>query len=212
MKHKLIVESWRKFLKEEQGPSMDPGQIYELGDLVKYFSEIKESDLAVMAKKYGSVIAKVLAVGTGVAADVLTLGATAGAGTAAGISATTAISEAVLEKLLLASVVAFANVPDHTYTGGDGSAASLFDIDDTISTFLRGTESKGRDFLTPTKIEYESFAKMKEIVNQKVAVLSTGEGDSWKRIKLSDIIDETAMELLNKELLDVEKVEIEPQP
>jgi hypothetical protein len=212
MKHQLIMESWRKFLKEDQGTSKDPGDIYDLGDLMVYFSEIDPSNLQKMGKKYGTWVAKALALASGVAVDVMAGGMTGGAGSIAATSAAGSVGEDVLEKMLLASVVAFANIPDDTYEGGDGSAASLFDIDDTISTFLRGTASRGKDFLTPSQIEVESFTKMKEIVNQKVSTLSTGQGDSWKRIKLSDIINDTAQEILDQELLDVEKVEIEPQP
>ena len=200
---KLIMENWRGYLNED----LDPSNIYTLGDLMQYFKNLEPSKLQKIAGKYGAVVAKALAMGTGVAVDATTGGASGGLGTKLGAAAGMAVGGDVLEKLLTAAIFAFANIPDDSYTANDGSAASFFDIDDSISTFLRGIETKGRNFLNPSIPEKEAFEKMKEIVNQ---VASGIPEEEWGQKRLSDILNTTTQRILDANLLQQDRIKVEP--
>jgi len=226
---KLIVENWRGYLNEQvrldekKNPyypdacatnpsSLDAGNITTLGCLMSFFAHMEPSMIKKLAGKYGGAVVKALTIGTGVAIDVASGGTSGGAGTkasvaaAAGGGAIEAIGGEVLEKMLMAAVIAFANIPDGSYSPGGGSAASFFDIDDAITIFLRNVESKEQNILNPSVPEVEAFTQMKEIVQ---AAANIGNDPNWASRELSDVLSTTTQQILDANLLQQDKVKIQ---
>ena len=207
---KLLFENWRKYLDEiELKPKKtdkasftlapkDPGEIYTVGQLMDYFKSVEPGKLKKMAGKYGSVVAKAIAVGGAAAAAT---------GAGAGVAIAGVAAEKVLEKMLTAAVMAFANIPDNSYSAGDGSAASFFDIDDTITHFLRNVETQEKNILNPSKPELEAFEEMREKVSQVAAGIPE---DEWHNTKLSDLLRVTTQSILDANLLNHDKVKVQP--
>ena len=158
---KLIMEGWNKFLIE-LGPTPEPENITTIGELHEYFLEKDPGVLKKLAAKYGGASAKMAGVagGLGLAASGMGPGGVI-AGTAAG-----AIAEKIVEQLLMASIMAFANIEDGTYPAG--TAASYFDLDDHLTLFLRDVETKGADIAKPSLPEKEVFSIMKKKIQDAI--------------------------------------------
>ena len=171
-----------------------------------YFGSADDSKLKEYARKYGKIAARFMAVG-GVAAATAASAGTALALAPAAATAASVAAEKVLEKMLTAAIMAFANIPDDSYTAGDGSAASFFDIDDTITHFLRNVETQEKNILNPSKPEREAFEEMQKIVKQAVAGIPEKE---WYQKELSDILKTTTQSILDANLLNQDKVKVQP--
>jgi len=198
---RLIMESWRGFLNEE----LEPGNIFTIGELMQYFKRIEPSKLKKLAGKYGSAVVKALTVGAGLAASAATSGIAAGTA-AAGAGLAQAVGGEVLEKMLMAAVIAFANIPDESYSADDGSAASFFDIDDTITIFLRNVETQEKNILNPSIPEREAFEEMRNIVSQVAGAIPE---DGWAKTRLSDVLNTTTQKVLDANLLQRDKVKVQ---
>ena len=198
---RLIMESWRGFLNEE----LEPGNIFTIGELMQYFKRIEPSKLKKLAGKYGSAVVKALTVGAGLAASAATSGIAAGTA-AAGAGLAQAVGGEVLEKMLMAAVIAFANIPDESYSADDGSAASFFDIDDTITIFLRNVETQEKNILNPSIPEREAFEEMRNIVSQVAGAIPE---DGWAKTRLSDVLNTTTQKVLDANLLQRAKVKVQ---
>ena len=187
---KRIMENWRGYLNEEELPS-----ITTIGQLHDFFKERDPSWLQKKLGKYGSVVTKALGIGAGAAAGAATGGAGGVAGAAAG-----ALAEKVVESLLMASILAFANIPDGSYEPGDGSAASFFDLDDNLQVFLRQLDTK--DVSKMSTPEKEVFTEMEKIVKQAAR-------GAEPNTPLSRVLRVTAQELLDRNLLSQDKIKIQ---
>ena len=175
------MENWRSYtLNEEE----DPRSITTIGELHNYFEAKNPGLLKKFVAKYGGISAKVL----GVVAGAATGGAGGVVGTGAGV-----IAEKVVEQLLMASIMAFANIEDGTYQ--EGTAASYFDLDDNLTIFLRDLETKGSDVVSPSKPEMETFKKLKKIIKDKVTA------DVSPDTRISAILqDITSQAVLDKDI------------
>jgi hypothetical protein len=162
---KIIIERWDRYVKEDTGDDdddtgepLDPGSITTVHQLHNYFLKRDPSTLQVLGAKYGGLTAKVLGIGAGAV--------TGGAGGLVAAAATSYIAGEVVEQMLMASIMAFANIEDGTYPGG--TAATYFDLEDNLTLFLRDVESLGKDFTKPTKTEMEVFTIMKNKIKDAV--------------------------------------------
>jgi len=155
---KLIIENWDSYLSEISIEKKGSASITTIGDLHKYFEEKDPSTLQTLAAKWGGLTAKVLGVAVGTA--------TGGVGGAIGGAIAGEVAEKVVEQMLLASIMAFANLEDGSYP--EGSAASYFDLEDNLTLFLRDIESRGSDFVKPTKAEMEVFTIMRSKIEDAI--------------------------------------------
>ena len=192
---KLIIERWDHYIKEDAAA----GSITTIGQLHKYFEEKDPSTLQTLAAKWGGFTAKVLGVAAGSVAGGPISGAVGGA--IAG-----EVAEKVVEQMLLASIMAFANIEDGTYP--KGSAATYFDLEDNLTLFLRDIESKGSDFTKPTKAELEVFTIMRSKIEDAI------QGNVSPKTTIAKLLgDVTSQSVMDAHLKSGEfagKVKVEP--
>ena len=214
------MENWRGYLdrvpqlNERTNPYLDkcpddpgalePGNIFTIGCLMAYFAHLEPTVLQKLAGRWGGALAKITGAAAGIAVDVTGGGTTGGMATKIGTGAGVALGEAVFEKLLMTAVMAFANIPDDDYTGGNGSAASFFDIDDKISTFLRQLDTK--NVMQPSGPEKEVFAQMQQTVHAAASAIPE---DQWATTRLDAVIQTTTQNLLNRNLLQQDSIKIQ---
>ena len=108
--------------------------------------------------------------------------------------------------MLMASIMAFANLEDGTYP--EGSAASYFDLEDNLTLFLRDIESQGKDFTKPTQPEMEVFTIMKK----KIQAAVKGKVDPSTTIAdlLKDVTSQAVMDSHLKSGQFAGRVKVEP--
>tara|TARA_R110000744_G_scaffold109202_2_gene206499 strand:- start:495 stop:1088 length:594 start_codon:yes stop_codon:yes gene_type:complete len=191
---KVIIEKWDRYLNEEDAAS----SITTIGDLHKYFEKKDPSTLKKFAAKYGGISAKVLGVVAGAS--------TGGAGGVVAATAVSWVAGEVVEQMLMASIMAFANLEDGTYP--EGSAASYFDLEDNLTLFLRDIESQGKDFTKPTQPEMEVFTIMKK----KIQAAVKGKVDPSTTIAdlLKDVTSQAVMDSHLKSGQFAGRVKVEP--
>ena len=201
---KLIIERWDRYVKEDaddgdtEDAPVDPGSITTIGQLHKYFLEKDPSTLQKLAARFGGITAVIMGVGAG-----MTTGGAAGPVSAAAVSY---IAGEVVEQMLMASIMAFANIEDGTYPGG--TAATYFDLEDNLTLFLRDVESQGKDFIKPTKAEMEVFTIMKNKI--KDAVQGDVPPETSIAELLGDITSQSTMDMHLKSGEFAGKVKVQP--
>ena len=191
------MERWDAYLLRE-----NPAAIRTIGQLHGYFAEKEPGKLKKLATKYGGITAKVLGVSAGAAISA-PIGGVGGAAVGAGAGV---IAEQVVEALLTAAVMAFANIEDGSYP--EGTAASYFDLEDNLTMFMRHLQTKGADVVKPSAPEVQIFEKMKTIIED--AVEQGIPPDTQLSTLLGNI---TSQALLDQELKTGEhsgKVKVEP--
>jgi len=191
------MERWDAYLLRE-----NPAAIRTIGQLHGYFAEKEPGKLKKLAAKYGGITAKVLGVSAGAAISA-PIGGVGGAAVGAGAGV---IAEQVVEALLTAAVMAFANIEDGSYP--EGTAASYFDLEDNLTMFMRHLQTKGADVVKPSAPEVQIFEKMKTIIED--AVEQGIPPDTQLSTLLGNI---TSQALLDQELKTGEhsgKVKVEP--
>ena len=195
---KDLMENWRGYLNE--GPKLldpplknDPKSIETIGQLHDYYMSKEPGQMKKLGAKYGRTIAKglagltVAAASTGVGAPVAGATGVAGAIASAGADA---IAEKVIEELLMAAVVTFANVEDGSYKAG--SIASYFDLDDHLTMFLRDLETQGKQITKPSKPELEAYGEIRKKVQDAIT------SGASPKTKISDLLkDLTAQAILD---------------
>jgi len=190
---KMILERWGGFLNEQ-----DASAITTIGELHDYFEKKDPGTLKKLAVKYGGITAKVLGMSVGAIAGVPMAGA---AGAAAG-----AIAEKVAEQLLMASIMAFANIEDGSYP--EGSAASYFDLDDHLTLFLRDVETQGKELAKPSLPEQEVFTIMKKKIEDAI------QGNVEPATTIADLLQSiTSQSIMDARIQSGEhsgKVKVEP--
>ena len=202
MDNKLIFENWRTFIINESLPP-PPGteNIETIGELVEYFKNAEPSVMKKAFAKYGKAGAKIL--GTAGAA-LATTGFGAGAGAAAGVAAVAggALAQKLVEDILTAGALMFANVEDGTYQ--EGSAISFFDLDDKVQAFLRDTEHGVKDAVKGkiSRMEKEAIDKMILHVRKKAKEFSPD-------TKLQDALGITAQDIMDKQFRDENDIRIQ---
>ena len=217
MQHKLIVENWRKYIKsitenEEDEGWQDLDRIFTVGELVQWFrahetnqtlSNMFSGRVAKWAAKAGSVA---VGIGTALVSAPLDMGASG----VAAASATQSTIEDSIEKFLISAIYSLAMMPDTSSSYPEGSAAKFFDLNDTVQMFLRSTEHGG-NVNDPSTIEIDSIKKFRDYVQEQIKSLNIGsdQDQSWKDVKLADIIEGSAQEVLDKNLLDDHSVDVE---
>ena len=155
---KLLLENWNDFLNEEENDgrgTLDAAHITTIGELHKYFQEKDPGTLKTLAAKYGGLTAKMMGVAASIGIGGADMGGAAAVGAGVG-----EIAEKVVEQLLMASIMAFADIEDGTY--GDDTAANYFDLDDKLTVFLRHLQTKGKEIAKPSQPEMEIFKIMKK--------------------------------------------------